>query len=77
MTKFIFRQKQKRITEKEKLTETMRTKFKTCYRSTVSKTVWHWCAHACGHTKAIISGREGAIEKVDIRTMFLKKREAL
>ena len=51
--KFIFRQKQQRIPEKEELVETMCTRFKTCYRSTVSKTVWYWCTHTDRHTKTI------------------------
>ena len=43
--KFIFRQKQERIPEKEELMETICTRFKTCYQSTVKLVCTYIQAH--------------------------------
>lgn len=68
--KFIFIQKQERITE-DKLKDTSSTRFKTHHRLTVLKTVWSWHVrvrtHAC---KAIHQRERKPHKKVGIRIVF-------
>lgn len=73
--KFIFIQKQERITE-EKLKETSSSRFKTHYRLTVLKTVWSWRMRA--HTRrAIHQWERKPNKKAGIRIVFKKESSSI